>query len=119
VELQGRQEDFKAKGAALLVLGSHPETMEAAREQASSHHITYPILYDRETDATRSLGLWSDHMEMPWMGYVILDKSGRIVAGEQQIDESIGSGPRNVDRILAALEKSREATAPASRVLER
>jgi len=111
VELQGRQKEFEERGALLVVLGSLPESTETARREAQRRGITYPLLYDAETSVTRDLGLWSDHMEMPWMGYLILDKSGRVVARELQLDESKGAGPKNVDRILAALEEAQQGEA--------
>ena len=110
MELQGRQTDFGEKGAALVVLGSLPESMEAATNKAKSHGITYPILYDAETSVTRKVGLWSDVMEMPFMGYVIIDKSGRIVSGDQILSEAQGAASNNINRILSALQRAQEAT---------
>lgn len=62
MELQDQQDEFQRRGATLFVLGSLPESMDEARQSASSRGITYPILYDAETDATRKVGLWSDHI---------------------------------------------------------
>ena len=109
MELQGRQTDFGEKGAALVVLGSLPESMEAATNKAKSHGITYPILYDAETSVTRKVGLWRDVMEMPFMGYVLIDKAGRIVGGDQILSEAKGAAPKNIDQILSALERAQEA----------
>lgn len=109
MELQGRQGDFQAKGAALFVLGSRPESMETAKAKSSSHNITYPILYDADTAATRQIGLWSDQMDMPFMGYVIIDKSGRFAAGEQVLSEAGGSAAKNVDHILAEVARVQAA----------
>ncbi len=103
MELQGRQGEFRAKGAALFVLGSRPESMDMAKSKASSDGITYPILYDAQTNATRKVGLWSDRMGMPFMGYVIIDKSGRAAAGDQVLSEATGSASANIDLILADL----------------
>ena len=103
MELQGRQGNFRTKGAALFVLGSRPESMDMAKSKASSDGITYPILYDAQTNATRKVGLWSDRMGMPFMGYVIIDQSGRIAAGEQVLSEATGSASANIDLILADL----------------
>ena len=116
MELQERQGDFEERGAALFVLGSLPESVEAATNQAKSHGITYPILYDGQTSATRKVGLWSDVMEMPFMGYVIIDRSGRIVGGDQVLSEATGAAPKNLEQILSALERAQEA---ASSVTER
>lgn len=110
MELQDVQEEFKKTGAELVVLGSLPESMETARSEAESRGITYPLLHDAQMSVTRDLGLWSDHMQMPFMGYVIIDKSGRIVAGEQtSLSEANGAARSNADEILAALVEARQA----------
>ena len=109
VELEAQQKQFEDRGAALAVLGSLPESADTARSEAESRGITYPLLYDAETSVTRDLGLWSDHMEMPWMGYLIIDKSGRVAASELQLDEAKGAAPKNVESILAALDGARKA----------
>lgn len=87
--------------------------MDVATAKARDRGITYPLLYDESTDVTRALGLWSDHMQMPWMGYLIIDRSGRVVASELQLSESKGAAPKNVDEILAALDGAREGGASA------
>ena len=103
MELQGRQGDFQARGAALLALGSRPESIDTAKAKASTHGVTYPILYDDQTSATRQVGLWSNQMEMPFMGYVIIDKSGRVAAGDQVLSEASDAAPANINRMLADL----------------
>lgn len=105
VELQGRQGEFEAKNAALIVLGSRPESMDTAKSEALSRGLTFPILYYAETNATRSVGLWSDHMDMPFMGYVIIDKSGKVAAGDQMLSEANGDAPSNVDLMLSTLSR--------------
>ena len=114
VELQGRQGDFETRDAKLVVLGSLPESMETARKDAESRGITYTLLHDAKTSVTRKVGLWSNHMEMPWMGYLIIDKSGRVVASDLQLSESKGAAPKNIDTILAALDGARQAEASGS-----
>jgi len=109
VELQDRQGQFEQEGAALVVLGSLPESIDAATNKARSHGITYPIVYDAGTSVTRTLGLWSDRMEMPFMGYVIIAKSGRIVGGEQILSEAKDAAPENIDEILQALRQANAA----------
>ncbi len=111
MELQDRQDDFRSRGAALLVLGSTPESQAAATQKASEHGITYTILYDADTSVTRKVGLWSDSMEMPFMGYVIIDRSGRVAAADQVLSEARGAAPDNIDEILSALDGVRKAVA--------
>ena len=106
VELQQRQEDFARRNAALFVVGSKPESRELAEQKANSYGITYPILYDANTRVTKELGLWSEHMQMPWMGYLIIDETGQVVASDLQLAEAKGAAPRNVDAILAALDEA-------------
>lgn len=111
MELQARQGEFEERDAELVVLGSLPEPIDVAKKEAERRDITYTLLHDAETSVIKEVGLWSDHMEMPWMGYVIIDKSGRVVATELQLDESKGAAPENVDTILAALDGARQAAA--------
>jgi peroxiredoxin len=116
VELQDVQEEFENQDAELVVLGSLPESMETARSEAESRGITYPLLHDAEMSVTRDLGLWSNRMEMPFMGYVIIDMSGRIIAGEQMsLSEAKGAARSNADEILTALQEARQAEALGSR----
>ena len=111
VELQRRQDEFSGRGAMLVVIGSEPEPIDLATREADRRGIDYPLLYDADQAVTRRLGLWSDSMEMPFMGYVIVDASGRIAASEQVLGEQPGGGATNVDEILGALDKA-SAEAP-------
>lgn len=114
VELQERQGEFEERGALLLVLSSLPEPMDVAKREAERRGITYTLLHDAETSVTKEVGLWSDHMQMPWMGYLIIDRSGRVAASELQLSEAKGAGPKNVDEILAALDGARQDGASGS-----
>lgn len=107
-ELQRRAPDFDAANASVVVLGS--ETGQTGKNTASKHGVTsYPLLQEGAPHTfTKSIGMWSDHMNMPWMGYVIIDKSGKIVSGEQMgLSEARGAAQQNVDKLLAALRKAR------------
>ena len=88
----------------LVVIGSKPEPVEVAAHEASARGIGYPLLYDTDQTVTRQLGLWSDRMEMPFMGYVVIDASGRGAASDQTLGEQSGAGRSNVDEILDALD---------------
>lgn len=110
-ELQQRAPEFEAADASLVVLGS--ETGQMGRNTAMKHGVTaYPLLQESAPyPFMRSIGMWSDMMRMPFMGYVIIDKSGTIIAGEQaSLSEARGAAPANVDQILSALTKAREAS---------
>jgi peroxiredoxin len=105
VELQGRQGDFNRRGSQLLVLGSKPESDAFVRDRIAKYGLTYPLLYDEGTLVTKQIGLWSDMMDMPWMGYFVIDKSGHIAAANFQLSEADGAGPANVNEILAAVDR--------------
>ena len=115
MELQDRQDDFKSRGAALLVLGSKPESLDVAQAKARQHGITYPILRDADTSVTRKVGLWSDRMDMPFMGYVVINKSGRVAATDQVLSEARGAATNNIDEILNALDATQKAAAAVPR----
>src|SRR6266542_3812187 len=96
VELQGRQAEFSRRNAALVVLGSKPESAAFVRDRIAKYAISYPLVYDEGTSATKQIGLWSDMMQMPWMGYLVIDKSGRVVTANLQLSEADGAAPANV-----------------------
>lgn len=107
-ELERRAGDFEAAQAYLVGLGY--ETGQVGRNTAQKHGIqSYPLLQEGKPNRfTRGIGMWSDHMDMPWMGYVIIDRAGTIVAGEQMaLSEAKGAGPANVDQLLRALAAAR------------
>ena len=110
MELQRRQDEFTERGARLVVIGSEPEPIDLAAREAARRGIDYPLLYDRDQTVTRRLGLWSDRMEMPFMGYVIVDALGRVAASEQVLGEQPGAGGTNVDEILEALDEAMAGT---------
>ena len=114
-ELQQRAPKFEAANAQLVVLGY--ETGQLGRDTASKHGVTaYPLLQEGKPNTfTRSIGMWSDMMDMPFMGYVIIDKSGKVVAGQQtSLSEAKGAAPANVDQLISALSKARVAAGEAS-----
>ena len=106
-ELERRAPDFAAANANLAVLGY--EIGETGSNTAAKHGITsYPLLQEGASHTfTRSIGMWSDMMDMPFMGYVIIDKSRKIVTGEQTgLSEARGAAPANVDKLLSALARA-------------
>lgn len=111
-ELERRAPDFVATNANLVVLGY--ETGQTGKNTATKHGITsYPLLQEGAPHTfTKSIGMWSDMMAMPFMGYVIVDKSGKIVRGEQtSLSEARGAAPANVDQVLKALSEARAISA--------
>lgn len=115
VALQQRAPDFAAADADVVALGY--ETGDTGRQTAASRGITaYPLLQEGGGHSfTKSLGMWSDMMGMPYMGYVIIDKNGTILAGQQaSLSEQPGDANANVDQILSALAATRRAGGAAS-----
>lgn len=113
-ELERRAADFEAADAAVVGLGY--EIGQTGQNTATKHSVqSYPLLQEGKPNTfTRSIGMWSDMMGMPFMGYVVIDKSGNIVAGDQtSLSESPGAARRNVDKLLAALGGARDR-APSS-----
>lgn len=111
-ELERRTSDFEAADAYLVVLGY--ETGQTGRDTVQQLGVrSYPLVQeDAPHSFTRSVGLWSDHMDMPFMGYVVIDRSGTIIAGEQaSLSESKGAAAMNVDKLLAALAAARQESA--------
>lgn len=114
MELQARAGEFEAVDAVLIGLG-YEVGQEGEKTVAQNGITSYPLLQETPRGPiTRSLGLWSDQMDMPFMGYIIIDRSGRIVAREQVLNELPGAAPASVDRILAALEEARKGPAQGS-----
>ena len=54
-------------------------------------------------------------MDMPFMGYVIIDKSGKVVAGDQMLSEANGDAPHNVDLMLSVLSRVQSDEGKTSR----
>jgi peroxiredoxin len=111
-ELQQRAAEFETANAQLVVLGY--EVGQTGRDTAAKHSVTsYPLLQEGKPNTfTRSIGMWSEMMGMPWMGYVIIDKSGKIASGEQMgLSEARGAAPKNVDKLLSALSSAKASSA--------
>ncbi len=113
-ELERRVPDFDAADAYVVGLGS--EVGSVGRETVQKRGIeSYPLLQEGPPHTfTKRIGMWSEHMPMPFMGYVIIGKDGTILAGEQtSLSEAKGAAPANVNQLLAALREARSASAAA------
>jgi peroxiredoxin Q/BCP len=92
-----------AEGAA--VLGISGDSPDAAARLIKELGLPFPILSDPHMAVVRAFAMYGDAMGMPEMGYVVIDKQGRIRA--RQVDRGFGE---NVDSIVRALrEAKREA----------
>lgn len=92
-----------AEGAA--VLGISIDMPHEAARLAQGLGLTFPILSDPRMEVTRAYRMKGEGMEMAEMGYVIIDKQGRIRA--HQIDRRFGE---NVGAIVRALRQAKTQT---------
>lgn len=89
-------EKLKPAGAAVLAVSiDRPD--EAAR-LARDLGLTFPLLSDPQMEVIRRYGMKGSGMQMADMGYVVIDRQGRIRA--KQIDREFGD---HVGRILDAV----------------
>ena len=74
------------------------DTPEVQRRLAEELKLTFPLLSDRRMNVIRAYGMKGDGMDMADMGYVVIDRTGRIRS--RQIDRRFGE---NVGMILRAV----------------
>lgn len=96
VKLRPRVNELTAEGAA--VLGISNDTPQQAARLTQELGLTFPILTDVRTEVVRAFAMYGDSMGMPEMGYVVIDKQGRIRT--RQVDRRFGE---NVDSIVRAV----------------
>ncbi len=71
-------EKLRAAGAAVLAVSI--DSQDAARGLARDLGLTFPLLSDPEMQAIRRYGMKGSGMQMADMGYVVIDRQGRIQA---------------------------------------
>lgn len=103
VKLRPHVKKLLDEGAA--VLGMSMDSWEEASRLASSLGLTFPLLSDRNMVTVGEYGFEGKGMGMPEMGYVVIDRQGRIHA--QKIDRRFGE---NVNEILQALRRAKSKT---------
>lgn len=101
--LRPRIGELMAEGAA--VLGISRDAPEAAARLTRELGLPFPILSDPQMEVIRAYGMKGEGMEMPDLGYVIIDKQGRIRT--RQIDRRFGE---NLGMILRALREAKRQT---------
>ena len=74
---------------------------EAQRRLATDLKLPFPLLSDPRMSLIRPYGMKGDGMDMADMGYVVIDKQGRIRA--RQVDRHFGE---NVGMIVRALHEA-------------
>ena len=95
--------ELTAEGAA--VLGISIDTPEAAAKLTRDLGLPFPILADVSMEVTRAYRMKGEGMDMPEMGYVIIDKQGRIHT--RQIDRRFAE---NIGMIVRALRQAKSQT---------
>lgn len=100
-KLQPRVNELTSEGAA--VLGISNDMPQAATRMAQELGLTFPLLTDVRMEVIRAFGMKGGGMEMADMGYVVIDKQGRIRT--RQIDRQFGE---NAGAIVQALRDARE-----------
>lgn len=102
-KLQPKVDELTSEGAA--VLGISNDTPQATTKMAQELGLTFPILTDVRMEVIRAFGMKGEGMDMADMGYVVIDKQGRIRT--RQFDRRFGE---NTGAIVRAL---RDARGPA------
>jgi len=85
------------------VLGISIDMPDAAARLAKDLNLPFAILSDPRMEVIRAYGMKGEGMDMADMGYVVIDKQGRIRA--RQIDRRFGE---NVATIVRALRQAKE-----------
>ena len=118
MKLQDDYAQIQATGAKLVVIDSEDGptartfAVRAAQASKDKQMAAFPFLYEANGPVLRSLGMWSDMMGMAWMGYLVIDKSGRVVATNQNLSEQPGASVQSVSEILKAIAKAQSLDAP-------
>ena len=85
------------------MLGISIDTPDAAARLAKDLNLPFAILSDPRMEVIRAYGMKGEGMDMADMGWVVIDKQGRIRA--RQIDRRFGE---NVATIVRALRQAKE-----------
>lgn len=101
VKLQARLEELISEGTAVFAVSI--DTLEEARAVVRKFGLTFPLLSDPGMQVIRRYGMQGDRMEMADLGYVVIDRQGRIRV--KRIDRQFG------DRVELLLHHVRQAKA--------
>jgi len=102
-KLPARIGELTAEGAAVLAISR--DSTEAQARMARELGLAFPVLSDPSMEVIRAYRMKGDGMDMADLGYVVIDKQGRIRA--RQIDRRFGE---NVGMILRALRQAKSQT---------
>lgn len=88
-----------------MVLGISIDTPETAARLVKDLNLPFPILSDTRMEAIRAFGMKGEGMDMADMGYVVIDRQGRIRT--RRIDRRFGE---NVGMIVRAVREAKRET---------
>lgn len=100
VKLRPHVTNLVSEGAAVLGMSMDPPA-EAAR-LAMELDLAFPLLSDPHMAIVREYGMEGKEMGMPEMGYVVIDKQGRIRT--QKVDRQFGE---DAEVIVQALRRAK------------
>ena len=96
VKLRPHVKELEAEGAAVLAMSL--DTPEQASKLALDLNLAFPVLSDPKMGIVGEYGMYSKQMQMPEMGYTVIDRQGQIRT--EEVDRQFGE---NVNDILRAL----------------
>ena len=102
VKLQKRLSDLTAEGAAVFAVSI--DTPEQARKVAEQFRLTFPVLSDPGMQVIRPYGMKGERMEMADLGYVVIDRAGRIRV--RRVDQKFGD---HVELLLHEVRRAKTA----------
>ncbi|HXK34459.1 MAG TPA: redoxin domain-containing protein [Dehalococcoidia bacterium] len=100
-KLPKKVDALTAEGAAVLAISG--DTTEAAARLSQELGLPFPILSDPRAAVVRAFAMYGESMGMPEMGYVVIDRQGRIRA--RRMDRRFGE---NVDTIVREVRAAQE-----------
>ena len=101
MKLQSGLSKITDEGAAVLAISI--DTQPVARQLRSSLGLTFPILSDPSMEIIRAYRMKGQGMKMANMGYVIIDRMGRI--RYRQIDRTFGENVELIVPVLRAVKR--------------
>jgi peroxiredoxin len=83
------------------VLGISIDSPSVARRTVTQLGLQFPLLSDPQMRVIRQYGMKGERMQMADMGYIIIDRQGRLRA--RQIDRQFGEHGRDILAIVRHL----------------
>jgi peroxiredoxin len=103
VKLRPHVKELESEGAAVLAMSM--DTPEEASKLAQDLSLPFPVLSDPNMGIVREYGMYGNQMRMPEMGYAVIDKQGRILTEEVDLQFA-----ENANDILRAVRRAKSAT---------